>query len=679
MITTSEATEVKTSGIGQVAQATVKNSAKIFNFFSNQVYSNKYVAIWRELVANGIDAQKINGVTKSPIVTLPSALDPVASVRDFGTGMGHEFMMEKFMAFTDASTKEDSNEFIGGFGIGSKAPLAYTEQYSIKCYQQGTVRVYSVFKDESGCPSIAFLAEDATEEPDGVEVKFPVRQDDIEPFNEVVQDTLKYFDPQPVLANTELKIEPIEYDARGKNWGIDLKDTHGQIQVIMGGVAYPFNSYSMSYSDKAKYPNLTKYDFLKIDVYLPIGSANISLSRESITLDENLYHKMNKVIEGVEETLGDQVKDKLAACDTLWDAKVLLAQMFKDSSYNKREFIRENSYYQGNLIATQIGKPEDTPGLAYILYGSYYNGQHNYSMKSTCAANPSFKIWDPVGNFSAETVEKILICDTGDRPILRIRKFIEENPDVNFIALRDNSEDKSLDMKKILDSIGSPPEDMVDYVSNYDPIKVIRMAGTTQSRPFKCYVDRRPYRGSGSRDALPEVTTGIYVEMDNFNIIDNESERLMANLLEYDRMVYLNQTDLKASDIKNKKEWLSVSEAAKKVLDDYKSKNKRLAWAAAWDSVCRSNCIHHRLSRWIGLDKFPKSGPLYQLSKLYLEFKDVRSASDYEVRKMLGVKYEDQLKKINKLCEDAESKYPLIFELYQADAYVSKDLMNNNF
>src|SRR5688572_12306318 len=135
MRTVAEPTFVHTSNVGQTQKASIKTSAKMFNFFSRQIYSDYYTAIWRELVANAIDGQKVNGSTARPVVTVPSILEPYAKVRDFGCSMDHEFMMSKFMAFGDASTKETSDEFIGGFGIGSKAPLSYTDQYSIRCFK----------------------------------------------------------------------------------------------------------------------------------------------------------------------------------------------------------------------------------------------------------------------------------------------------------------------------------------------------------------------------------------------------------------------------------------------------------------------------------------------------------------------------------------------------------------
>src|SRR3546814_6939713 len=73
--------------------------------------------------------------------------------------MSHEFMMTSFMAYTDGSTKDQSNDQIGGWGIGSKSPFSYTDQFVLVSVHDGVRSVYSVFKDEDSIPAIALLSQ----------------------------------------------------------------------------------------------------------------------------------------------------------------------------------------------------------------------------------------------------------------------------------------------------------------------------------------------------------------------------------------------------------------------------------------------------------------------------------------------------------------------------------------
>jgi len=107
MLLQAEDRTVATSGVMQVARATIKTSPKIFNFFEKQTYSNVPRTICRELVANAVDSHVMAGKPELPAeVWLPTLLDPVFRVRDQGLGMNHDFVMNEFMCYADGSTKD---------------------------------------------------------------------------------------------------------------------------------------------------------------------------------------------------------------------------------------------------------------------------------------------------------------------------------------------------------------------------------------------------------------------------------------------------------------------------------------------------------------------------------------------------------------------------------------------
>src|SRR3990167_18415 len=118
MLLVSENRDVTTSAVLQTARATVTASPKIFNFFSDLTYANKPKAICREYVASGVDSHSVAGKPEVPVeVWLPSIYNPPFRVRDRGIGMPHSFVMNEYMAYGDGSTKNDSNNQIGGFGV----------------------------------------------------------------------------------------------------------------------------------------------------------------------------------------------------------------------------------------------------------------------------------------------------------------------------------------------------------------------------------------------------------------------------------------------------------------------------------------------------------------------------------------------------------------------------------
>jgi hypothetical protein len=673
MKTNAEPTFVQTSNVGETKRATIKTSAKLFNFLSGQIYSNKYTAIWRELVANGIDAQRITKNATPPIVTVPSMLEPHAKVRDFGTGMSHEFMMDKFMAFADASTKDDSNEFIGGFGIGSKAPLSYTDQYSIKCFQRGTVRVYSVFKDDEGCPSIAFLSEAATDEPDGVEVGFPVRLDDVTKFTDVVQETLQYFNPLPVLENTDLKLMPVKYDAHGKKWGLKLTGGGRNPKVIVGGVAYPLDANKIPYDYKV----LRGFIGLGLDIYMDIGEVEIALSREHVTQDEVLHEKLNIITAGIGKEFGKQLSASFANCTTKWEAQTKLAESLEAADYNSAQTIRKYAQWRGADITPKVER-QDAFDVLVICYGSWGYNKGPSGMNITEAMNPKFRSWPQFGNFPVNAFDRIVIDNSLDKPALRIRTILDTYKQERILFLRDNSEKRDIVWDDYLKAIGSPPKAMIDYTANHKPAvlpKAVASGGAL--RPFKCYINQKsvPYRGSPSSDTLPS-DGGLYIVMDNFSVSHNNNDIEIAKMTKPKNVVYLNKTDFESSNIQKNPLWYSVTEGIEKVKLDYKTKNKSLALAEAywqWSSSNMGGRIADNFLKLAQCPNFPKRGPLAKLWDLRNRFTSVNDRYHSKIRVgLMGVTCDKELIQIQALASDVAVKHPLIVEVTKDNYTFSK-------
>jgi len=682
MKTNAEPTFVQTSNVGETKRATIKTSAKLFNFLSGQIYSNKFTAIWRELVANGIDAQRITKSMRPPIVTVPSMLEPHAKVRDFGTGMGHDFMMNQFMAFADASTKDDSNEFIGGFGIGSKAPLSYTDQYSIKSFQSGVLRVYSVFKDDEGCPSIAFLSEAATDEPDGVEVGFPVRLDDVTKFTDAVQNTLQYFNPLPVLENTELKLMPVKYDAKGPKWGLKLTGNNRGLKVIVGGVAYPLNVYDIPY-DCTK---LRAFMSLGLDIYLDIGEVEIALSREHVTQDEKLHAKLEAIAASIGDEFSKQLSASFAACKTRWEAQLKLQESLESADYNAAQTLRKFAQWRGKAISTKVERPEDFEVLT-ICYGEWKYNKGPSSMPITQAVAPKFRAWPQFASFPVDAFDRIVIDNADDKPSLRIRTVIDLYPTERILFLRDNSEKRDIVWADYLTALGNPPATMISYLNKFKPAVVAKASPTgTALRPFKCYIGTsQPYRGMVSHDMLP-AGGGLYIVMDNFSITHNNRDIEIAKMSKPDNIVFLNKTDFESSNIEKNPLWYSVAQGVEKVKADYRATNKNLPEAEAyyvWSQSNSGNRLYCALAKIAGAPSFPKRGPLAKLWALHNKYNGVSDRSHSQIRVgLLGVKFDAQQIAMNHLANDVAAKHPLIVEVVRdnyAFGKLSVNIINRLF
>ena len=111
-------------------------------------YSNTQLAVIREISANALDANIEANSNRNIEVTLPTNMNNVFAVRDFGGGLSKEDVFGLYSKY-GKSTKRESNNYIGAFGIGKFAPLSYGDSFSCVSYHGGMKRSYNVFVNES--------------------------------------------------------------------------------------------------------------------------------------------------------------------------------------------------------------------------------------------------------------------------------------------------------------------------------------------------------------------------------------------------------------------------------------------------------------------------------------------------------------------------------------------------
>ena len=99
-------------------------------------YSNPTLAVVREISANALDANMEANVTRKVEVAVPSRLNPTFSVRDFGGGLSQDEVFNLYSKY-GKSTKRNSNNYIGAFGIGKFAPLSYGNNFTCVSYHGG--------------------------------------------------------------------------------------------------------------------------------------------------------------------------------------------------------------------------------------------------------------------------------------------------------------------------------------------------------------------------------------------------------------------------------------------------------------------------------------------------------------------------------------------------------------
>ncbi len=158
-------------------------------------------------------------------------------MRDFGVSMTHETVMTVYTTVFE-STKDTSNEEVGGFGMGGKTPFAIGDEFSVTCYLDGEARLYSMCIGARGEPTVSLMGRYPTEEPNGVEVRFAVPVKDVDKFQEAIRTVAAGFDP--VFKCNITGLHTIHVKERIGSILIARQSTgYGRARVRCGCVLYP--------------------------------------------------------------------------------------------------------------------------------------------------------------------------------------------------------------------------------------------------------------------------------------------------------------------------------------------------------------------------------------------------------------------------------------------------------
>lgn len=281
----------------------IATSAKAFKILSSGLYKNKIRAVVRELACNCMDAHVLNGFKGAFDIKVPSQLDPRFVIRDYGPGLDKDGVETLYTTYF-ASTKNNSNDFIGALGLGSKSPFSYTETFTVTSYHDGVVRGYTAMLDK-GEPVIMPLFEEAmtAEDKTGIEIVVPVKKDDMQRWKEEIAYVLRPFGADKVnIQGSNLTVDFFpefdEYLALGsQQYGHPERNG---MYAVYGKIVYPLNDV----------PGLKDTWLLArhglVYIRFPLGELDISASREELSLDEQTIQNIKTRIEALDKRVMDE-------------------------------------------------------------------------------------------------------------------------------------------------------------------------------------------------------------------------------------------------------------------------------------------------------------------------------------------------------------------------------------
>ena len=314
-------------------------------------YSNPEMAFIRETCSNAYDAHTAAGTEDTPFdIHLPSNFSPYIEIRDYGTGISEEFMLNRYVSVGD-STKRKSNTEIGGFGIGRLSFLIVTQQAAITSYYNGVKYGYTCRYNENQVLVISQTDKRPTTEPNGLRLKFPVQLNRIQSFRRAAQDYFKRVTSTlPNFKGSEpLIITPTKYTHKGENWGLREPDGSNNIYAIMGNIAYPVRPEVLE--NDTRFADVTDILRTRADLFFEIGEVTPLPTRENLEMNDETVNALLTRLTQLKADILTKVETEVARSKNMYQAFKNYHQLVSATSYEMTRLIHSlNVSYKGKPV-----------------------------------------------------------------------------------------------------------------------------------------------------------------------------------------------------------------------------------------------------------------------------------------------------------------------------------------
>jgi len=450
----------------------IEMNASMFSMLTKNVYNNVILAPIREWSTNAIDACISAGIAPHFDVQLPTVSDPTFAVRDYGTGLPEQDLIGLFTVL-GASTKRNSNEYNGTFGIGRLSALAYSTSFTVESYYQGVHYAYLIsIKD--GKPVYLKLSETPSSDPNGLRLSLAVQAHDINTFIKEATYLYQFFDVKPT---TNIPLNYPELLLEGETWAV----TSGSFspKLVMGNVPYSISAYG-----------LPSGAYLKA----PIGSVSITPGRESLTMDTKTEKFLSQLIDTAREDMTTTINAQLQSKTDLWEAWEAVKQ-----ARNMYHF----KYDYSNM-----------PAFFTDIFDEYNHLKPNSAFKFATVDKYDSKFYGSSGGVHLPHKYKhILIQDVASGYFSPALEYIKKYPNDTALVLRPNSNSKA-SIQTLLDAYpdfitkADLPEPVL--ISSLIPEKQRTTSTKLASHIFKPTWISSSGTSLGNNINIDEVTDTIY-------------------------------------------------------------------------------------------------------------------------------------------------------------------------
>ena len=688
LATSNAPVEISDNGL-KLNQFSIAMNAKAFRVLSDTLYQNKIGSIVRELCCNAKDAHVSANKRDTPFeVHLPDAFEPWFSVKDYGIGLSPESIVDVFTVYFK-STKDDSNDTVGAFGLGAKTPFSYTDQFTVTSVCDGIRYIYSAFIAENGMPNIVEMdRSDAAGVCNGVEIKMSAKRDDYNTFRRELATQLRFFNVKPIVQNNaSFTFETVGTGAVAistPNVIVNESGNGNGAYIIQGEVGYPLdNSQVQGKISDANMQVLNSLRYYSIRLFFEIGEIGVTASREGVEYNAVTIKNLDAKLDAVRKELVDHVNVKLASFKTDWEK----ARFLNGSAINTIAIAsgitlgtvknnNGNKYYFD--LSPLITKIDPNSKRSYNIgevkvWGNYKGTRDNHG--------PTFQPNGTKDEF------KIVIRDTNSRPNIRAKHFLSEDNAINKLVEISFSPDQlpaDLDkfIKEISLALGGFPVKNISKLSDVVlPVHVKDASGNVRGT----YTRPTYYAYDVNNDTAADYIRGYTREYDPLKELDDDLLYIVINDMAADSsyMVALNAyNNLRA--IETTPDLIAIRESDLKKIEGmpnfinliahYTSRvaafNKDTKAKVAWKHYVIGQLASSKLPTYVTLDstmqKIKKEAPESLVARLAVNGAKHTSKGTQKVKELARfMSWNSQLttkqaNHIDKLVQKIHSRYPLI-------------------
>lgn len=265
------------------------------------LYSDAPLAVLREYTTNARDSHVAAGVSRPIEVRLPSDLEPTLLVRDFGVGLSEAEIVNVYARY-GASTKRDSDEQIGAFGLGSKSAFTLGPQFVVTGVRDGQQTAVLFALGADGVGGVTVLHRGLTTEGNGVSVAIGVSE--VAALRRIARRFFATWPTGSVLVDGQ---EPatVWADALPINDAVvavspDDPVAELGLHLVMGGVSYPVPEQlinrAANRADLQRVGHLVVHRRCSIYSHVAIGAVDITPSREALRDTDRTVQEIRSVL-----------------------------------------------------------------------------------------------------------------------------------------------------------------------------------------------------------------------------------------------------------------------------------------------------------------------------------------------------------------------------------------------